>query len=77
MAAKASARALQTLYEETDDEAELDLLESALDNLTFNEGLQLIPMFDFPEADDEEEDWYEEYDLEDIDDFLDDDEDEG
>jgi HEAT repeat protein len=69
--------ALQNLYEETDDEEELDLLETALDNLTFNEGLQLIPMFDFPKADDdEEEDWYEEYDLEDIDDLLDD-EDEG
>ena len=62
---------LQTLYEDTDDEQELELLESALDNLTFNEGLQLIPMFDFPEADEDEEDWYEEYDLEEIDDILD------
>lgn len=68
--------ALQALYEETEDEAELELLESALDNLTFNEGLQLVPMFDFPEADDDEEDWYEEFDLEEVDDILDD-EDEG
>jgi HEAT repeat protein len=68
--------ALQALYDETDNEQELELLESALDNLTFNEDLQLIPMFDFPEAEDDEEDWYEEYDLENMDDLLDD-EDEG
>jgi HEAT repeat protein len=57
--------ALQSLYDETDSEQELELLESALDNLTFNEDLQLIPMFDFPESEDDDEDWYEEYDLED------------
>jgi HEAT repeat protein len=68
--------ALQALYDETDNEQELELLESALDNLTFNEDLQLIPMFDFPEAEDDEEDWYEEYDLENMDDLLDN-EDEG
>jgi HEAT repeat protein len=56
---------LQTLYDETDNEQELELIESALDNLTFNEGLQLIPMFNFPESEDDDEDWYEEYDLED------------
>lgn len=61
---------LQALYEETEDEKELELLETALDNLTFNEGLQLTPMFDFPEADEDEEDWYEEYDLEAMDDIL-------
>lgn len=66
---------LQALYEETEDEKEAELLESALDNLTFNEGLQLIPMFDFPEADEDEEDWYEEYDLEDADDLFEEDED--
>lgn len=66
---------LQALYEETEDEREAELLESALDNLTFNEGLQLIPMFDFPEADEDEEDWYEEYDLEDMDDIFEEDED--
>ena len=66
--------ALQSLYEETEDEKELELLETALDNLTFNEDLQLIPMFDFPEADDDEEDWYEEYDLENMDDILEEDE---
>jgi HEAT repeat protein len=67
--------ALQALYDDTDNEQELELLESALDNLTFNEGLQLMPMFNFPEAEDDEEDWYEEYDL-DNEDFGDD-EDEG
>jgi HEAT repeat protein len=64
---------LQNLYDEAEDEQELELLESALDNLTFNEGLQLMPMFDFPEAEDEE-DWYEVYDLEDLEDYLDEDE---
>lgn len=57
--------ALQSLYDEMDSEQELELLESALDNLTFNEDLQLVPMFDFPESEDDDEDWYEEYDLED------------
>jgi HEAT repeat protein len=66
---------LQTLYDETDSEQELELLESALDNLIFNEGLQLMPMFDFPEAEDDDEDWYEEYDLED-DEIYEDEEDE-
>jgi HEAT repeat protein len=69
-------QALETLYENTEDEQELELLESALDNLTFNEDLQLMPMFDFPEAEDDEEDWYEEVDLEEIDDSLDTDEEE-
>lgn len=64
---------LQNLYDQAEDEQELELLESALDNLTFNEGLQLIPMFDFPAPEDEEE-WYEVYDLEDFDDDLDEDE---
>jgi HEAT repeat protein len=64
---------LQNLYDEAEDDQELELLESALDNLTFNEGLQLMPMFDFPEAEDEE-DWYEVYDLEDLEDYLDEDE---
>ena len=68
---------LQTLYDEADSDQELELLESALDNLTFNEGLQLMPMFDFPETDDDEEDWYEEYDLEDIEEIFDEEEDEG
>jgi HEAT repeat protein len=65
--------ALQALYDDTDNEQELELLESALDNLTFNESLQLMPMFDFPEAEEDEEGWYEEYDLEDMDDLFDDD----
>jgi HEAT repeat protein len=64
---------LESLYDESDNEQELELLESALDNLTFNEGLQLIPMFDFPEAEDDE-DWYEEYDLEDMDEIFEDEE---
>ena len=65
---------LQTLYDETDSEQELELIGSALDNLTFNEGLQLMPMFDFPEGEDDDEDWYEEYDLEDDEIYEEDDE---
>jgi HEAT repeat protein len=65
---------LQALYDEADSDQELELLESALDNLTFNEGLQLIPMFDFPEPEDDEEDWYEEYDLEDMGEIFDEEE---
>ena len=39
--------ALEKLYEETGDEQDLEILESALDNLDFNEGLPLMPLFDF------------------------------
>jgi HEAT repeat protein len=68
--------ALQSLYDETDSEQELELLESALDNLTFNEDLQLVPMFDFPESEEDDEDWYEEYDLEDDEIYEDEDDEE-
>jgi hypothetical protein len=64
---------LERLFEEA-DETELDFLEEALENLAFNEGVQMMPMFDPPkvgqeqvEDHDDEEDWYEEVDLEDMD----------
>jgi len=41
--------ALETLYNETDDEDELELLESALDNLTFTQGVKLMPLFELPD----------------------------
>lgn len=59
---------LQRLYEQA-DETELDIIESALDNLAFNEGIQLMPMFDLQENEaDDDDGWYEEYDFENLED---------
>jgi HEAT repeat protein len=44
---------LERLYEEAENDDEIDQLESAMDNLAFTEGLPLMPLFDLPE--DEEE----------------------
>jgi hypothetical protein len=38
---------LEELAEETEDDAELEILENALDNLTFTESVDLFEMFDF------------------------------
>jgi HEAT repeat protein len=71
---------LQRLYKQADDEAELDLIEAAMENLTFNENMQLMPLFESPEgeeaaaSEDDDEGWYEEVDLEDLDDLYDEDE---
>lgn len=57
---------LQRLYEQADDQ-DADIIESAIDNLAFNEGVPMLPILDIPEGEDEdEEDWYEEFDLEDV-----------
>jgi HEAT repeat protein len=56
--------ALDKLYEEAEDEDELELLESALDNLTFTQGVKLMPLFELPDeeqAGDELEDNDEDY----------------
>jgi HEAT repeat protein len=37
---------LEQLYEDTEDERELKYIEAALDNLSFNEDIQLFPLFD-------------------------------
>lgn len=68
--------ALEGLFEEAEDGGELEFIESALENLTFTEGVKFMPFFDFPdepkiEAD--EDQWYSE--LEELDDLLDDEED--
>ena len=39
--------ALEDLFERTDDEDEIDLLENALDNLAFTEDIQDLNLFDF------------------------------
>lgn len=44
--------ALEALYESTEDDDEADLIDDALDNLEFTDGLKEFEMFDF---DDEEE----------------------
>lgn len=46
---------LQKLFQEADDDEEADLLESALDNIAFTDGLQPFSLFDFPEDDSEDE----------------------
>ncbi len=73
---------LEELHETADDDAETDFLEAALDNLAFNEDVQLMPMFNFPEdndsdEEDDEEDLIDLYgaDLDDLDDEGDIDED--
>jgi HEAT repeat protein len=67
--------ALEGLYEEAEDEEEIDFLETALENLTFTEGVVKFPPLiefpeDFEEDQDDEEEWY--AGLEEIDDLLDD-----
>ena len=54
-------KALERLYKHTDDEDERKFIDSALDNLTFNEELQLLPFLDFPEADDEMDDEFDDF----------------
>jgi HEAT repeat protein len=63
---------LQKMYEETEDDSEAELLESALDNLSFTEDLQLYSILDLPDLDGYQEVTDEELDDE-IDDFLDED----
>jgi len=52
---------LEEMYEQSEDDEELEYLESALDNLAFTEDMRLMPLFDFPEAEDDSdnEDLYE------------------
>ena len=42
---------LEKMWDAADNDRDFDFLESALDNLTFTEEVQLIPLFDFPETD--------------------------
>ena len=58
---------LERIYEESEDEEEVDLVEEALDNLAFTEDMQLMPLFDFPQGEGEEEE-----DFEDLEDLVDD-----
>jgi HEAT repeat protein len=65
--------ALESLYEKAEDEDELELLESALDNLTFTQGVKLMPLFELPDeedAGDEFGDTDEDY-IEDVDETID------
>jgi HEAT repeat protein len=63
---------LESMQEESEDDRDLDFLESALENLSFTEDLQLMPLFDFPENEVENLD---EYDLDDTPESFEDDED--
>ena len=62
--------ALIQLYEETEDDEEADLIDLALDNLSFTEDMQLFTMLEYSPDDDEEdeEDWVEFYNLDEEDD---------
>lgn len=45
---------LEDLLEESDDEQDRDFIDTAIENLAFNESVELFPLFDFPdEAQDE------------------------
>jgi HEAT repeat protein len=44
---------LDRLYDEAEDEEELDFIEAALDNLEFTESLNFLPFLDFSELDEE------------------------
>lgn len=46
---------LEKLFDEAEDDREIDYLESALDNLVFTEGMQLMPLFDLSEFGDAED----------------------
>jgi hypothetical protein len=43
----------ERLLEESDDDEEIDILESALENLEFNDGVADFDFFDFPDDEDE------------------------
>lgn len=69
--------ALEGLYNESEDDEDLDFLESALENLSFTEGAKVMPLFDFPdgeESEEDEDDWYEELEEDELDDLFDDEE---
>ncbi len=46
---------LEKLFREAEDDREADLLESALDNITFTDGLQPFSLVDYPEESQEDE----------------------
>ncbi len=43
-------KTLERIYEDSEDDEEREYLEAALDNLTFNEDMQLLPIFDISES---------------------------
>jgi len=69
-------RALKGLLQETDDQAEIDMIEDALGNLSITEGDEAFDLFDFKDLDDFDDDDFEDgFDDQDDDDFYLDDED--
>lgn len=47
------AEALEALYDETEDEEEIELIDSAMDNLVFTEGMEDFVLLDLPDDDDD------------------------
>lgn len=64
--------ALETIYEESEDDQELAYLEEIMENLAINEGMPMRPLVEYPEIEEDEEG--EEVDLDDLFDDLEDDE---
>ena len=61
---------LEQMYEDAEDDQEIEALDLALDNLAFTQGAQLMPLYDFPE--DEGDDFDDEsFDLLDDEELLD------
>jgi HEAT repeat protein len=74
--------ALEQLYDETEDEDELDHIEAALDNLDFTEGIELFSILDVPDVDDDDLDELDddddyEFDLDEDEDLFEEDEDDA
>jgi hypothetical protein len=60
------------MYDETEDEEEIDLIEEALDNLAFTEEVEIFDLLDIEEDEEDEQEWEG---GDDLDDSLQDDED--
>ncbi len=57
---------LEKLSERAEGDDELELLEAALENLSFSEGIKLMPMFELPEDDEDTDEWEDILDEEDV-----------
>jgi HEAT repeat protein len=47
------AEALEAQYDQAEDEEEIELIDSAMDNLAFTEGMEEFTLLDLPEDDDD------------------------
>lgn len=54
-------QAFETLYDESEDPEEVELLEDALDNLAFTEDMEMFALLDFSENDEDESELFDDY----------------